>query len=237
MAGYNPLLMQKLLAIRKMETDRLASPAFWQEALARMGLSDEQKQDLHAQKCQFRHTLDQLLQERMHIQESLLELEVAEACTLLEPNQRTVWLKDQYRWMQLAQALKDNLDKAHCAMCLFHGKMWRGKLAVNPLQEARLVVYTFPQYPDMVEIVEMISRELGRNDEHILDVDAQASGLGLQPAESLPDPEVDRYLPLEEKLAQAILKFRGLALDPGAWALTSPDSPPPLALAGRAVAK
>jgi len=37
-----------------------------------MCLREEQKQDLHKVKCQLKHTLDQLLQERMQIQQSLV---------------------------------------------------------------------------------------------------------------------------------------------------------------------
>jgi hypothetical protein len=68
------------------------------------------------------------------------------------------------------------------------------------------------QYPDMVEIVETISRELGKREEGLI-LDADSRGMGLQPAESLPDPAVDRYLPLEEKLTRAIHHFRSMHLD------------------------
>jgi len=64
----------------------------------------------------------------------------------------------------------------------------------------------------MVEIVEAISRELGSTDEVTLDVDILATAL--QPAQALPDPAVDRYRPVEEKLTQAIYEFKLAVADP-----------------------
>jgi hypothetical protein len=96
-----------------------------------------------------------------------------------------------------------------------HVDIWRNAwstiqpLAFTPTFDLELFLV---QYPDIVEIVELISEELGSLDQITLDVDNWE--LGLRPATSLPDPAVDRYLPLEEKLMQAIYSFKSMTLDP-----------------------
>ena len=72
------------------------------------------------------------------------------------------------------------------------------------------------QYPDMIAIVETISKELSGSEGGGVMLDGDILATSLEPATALPDPAVDRYLPLEEKLTQAIYQIKYGAMHPEA---------------------
>lgn len=59
----------------------------------------------------------------------------------------------------------------------------------------------FPCFPDILSLV----ARAGPPDDRPVLLDADASNEVLKPADRLPDPAVDRYQPLETKMANAIL--------------------------------
>lgn len=192
----NPVIMHKLMTSKLVDPpvpdQEPPEPSFWQRILDAMGLTEDQQKFLLEARREYLREVSRLLEARQGLQATLKGLDTGFKSALGDK------ARTHILWANAVEALQENVDAFHICHSVFMVKVYNHNKGFSVVQEASLMVQSFPHAPDVFALLKelavstgqynvVLSPEEGPSQQGRTDLGLSASGNSQEPYLSLMD--------------------------------------------------
>lgn len=126
----------------------------WAEVTASLHLDADQKAQIVALRAIFLHRMSRVMEQRRDVMQRLQAVTIPDRMVALQSV-----ISETLQVNEATTSLKANLQDEHLAGMEFIGTVF--KTILSPLQKARIIVQSYPFYPDMLQIAHVLAAQEG----------------------------------------------------------------------------